>query len=157
MMMSEREKVRPRGCPLIITMSFQPAIPQRVARQQSPPPRHRPGSILTERVACQAEATAQDERIGGPEEGLAIRRREKGGHFRPHITVNGPKGQAVTSGVRFRIYPQILRRRQKIFAPSNEHEQSTPKFLPKKQEFVPLVYRGTEKNSEVWQPNGIFI
>ena len=37
---------RPWGRPLIVAMSFQPAIPQRVARQQSPPPLHRLGSIV---------------------------------------------------------------------------------------------------------------
>jgi hypothetical protein len=34
------------GRPLIVTMSFQPVIPQRVARQQSPPLLCRPGNIL---------------------------------------------------------------------------------------------------------------
>jgi hypothetical protein len=52
----------PEGRPLIVTMSFQPAIPQRVARQQSPPPLHRPGNILqVERAAGQVEAGKEEE------------------------------------------------------------------------------------------------
>jgi hypothetical protein len=46
----------PEGRPLIVTMSFQPAIPQRVARQQSPPLLHRPRNILqVEPATGQAE------------------------------------------------------------------------------------------------------
>jgi hypothetical protein len=37
----EGEAGRPLGRPLTVAMSLRPAIPQRVARQQSPPPLHR--------------------------------------------------------------------------------------------------------------------
>jgi len=39
----EGEAGRPLGRPLTVAMSLRPAIPQRVARQQSPPPLHRLG------------------------------------------------------------------------------------------------------------------
>ncbi len=40
------EKGRRSRRPLIVAMSLQPPIPQRVARQQSPPPLRRPGAML---------------------------------------------------------------------------------------------------------------
>jgi len=52
-----REKGRREGRPLIVAMSFRPVIPQRVARQQSPPPLHRLRTILRLRGApCQSRA-----------------------------------------------------------------------------------------------------
>lgn len=53
--------------PRIVTMSFPPVIPQRVARQQSPPPLHRLGTILrwAERV-CQSRAEEGGVILGHP-------------------------------------------------------------------------------------------